>query len=162
MTVPTAPLGDGLPPLIAHVIYRLAIGGLENGLVNLINHMPADRYRHVIVCLTDSTEFRDRLVRAEIPVISLRKREGKDLGLQYRLWQLLRRMRPAIVHTRNLPALEFMLPATLAGIRGRVHSEHGLDVNELHGSNAKYNLLRKRLDHWSIDILPSAPTWHPG
>ena len=26
-------------PLVAHIIYRLDIGGLENGLVNLINHM---------------------------------------------------------------------------------------------------------------------------
>jgi len=28
-------------PLIAHVIYGLKTGGVENGLVNLINHMPA-------------------------------------------------------------------------------------------------------------------------
>ena len=26
-------------PLIAHVIYHLDVGGLENGLVNLINHI---------------------------------------------------------------------------------------------------------------------------
>ena len=25
------------PPLIAHIIYRLDVGGLENGLVRLIN-----------------------------------------------------------------------------------------------------------------------------
>ena len=35
-------------PLIVHVIHRLAVGGLENGLVNLINRMPADRYRHAM------------------------------------------------------------------------------------------------------------------
>ncbi len=33
-------------PLIAHVIHRLDVGGMENGLVNLINRLPADRYRH--------------------------------------------------------------------------------------------------------------------
>jgi hypothetical protein len=27
-------------PLVAHVIHRLDVGGMENGLVNLINHMP--------------------------------------------------------------------------------------------------------------------------
>jgi len=32
------------PPLIAHVIQQLTVGGLENGLVNLINHIPAERY----------------------------------------------------------------------------------------------------------------------
>ena len=35
-------------PLIAHVIFKLDIGGLENGLVNLLNHMPRERYRHAI------------------------------------------------------------------------------------------------------------------
>ncbi len=28
-------------PLIAHVVYRFDIGGLENGVVNLINRLPA-------------------------------------------------------------------------------------------------------------------------
>ena len=28
-------------PLVAHVMYRFDTGGLENGIVNLINHMPA-------------------------------------------------------------------------------------------------------------------------
>ena len=28
-------------PLVLHVMHRFATGGLENGVVNLINHMPA-------------------------------------------------------------------------------------------------------------------------
>ena len=42
---------DGLPPLVVHVIHRLDFGGLENGLVNLVNRMPSERYRHAILCL---------------------------------------------------------------------------------------------------------------
>ena len=38
-------------PLIVHVIHQLDVGGLENGLVNLINHLPPERYRHAIICL---------------------------------------------------------------------------------------------------------------
>ncbi len=43
-----------------------------------------------------------------------------------RMWRLLRDMRPAIVHTRNLAALE-MKPARrmLAGVPVRIHGEHG-------------------------------------
>ena len=44
-------------PLIAHIIHRLGIGGLENGLVNLVNGLPEERYRHAIVCLTEATDF---------------------------------------------------------------------------------------------------------
>ncbi|MCK7493585.1 MAG: glycosyltransferase [Comamonadaceae bacterium] len=36
------PAGDRLPPLVLHLVYRFDTGGLENGVVNLINRMPAD------------------------------------------------------------------------------------------------------------------------
>ena len=48
-------------PLVVHIIYALGTGGLENGLVNVINRTPAQRYRHAIVCLTDSSEFAGRI-----------------------------------------------------------------------------------------------------
>jgi sugar transferase (PEP-CTERM/EpsH1 system associated) len=127
-------------PLIAHLIYRLDVGGLENGLVNLINSGPAGRYRHVIICLTDAAPFRRRIGRADVEIIELQKRPGQDWGLYRRLWRLFRRLRPAILHTRNLAALEGQLPGLCAGIGRRVHSEHGLEMQ-----GARYTLLRKAL-----------------
>ena len=52
------------PPLLAHVIYRLDFGGLENGLVNLVNRIPPERYRHAILCLAGfgNTSFCDNLM----------------------------------------------------------------------------------------------------
>ncbi|MEO7127828.1 MAG: sugar transferase, partial [Rhodoferax sp.] len=35
-------------PLVLHVMYRFDTGGLENGVVNLINHMPTQAYRHAV------------------------------------------------------------------------------------------------------------------
>jgi len=117
------------PPLIAHVIHRLDYGGLENGLVNLINRMPPERYRHAILCLTDyNPEFRRRIQRPDVEVFALHKREGHDLGLYRRCWAQLRQWRPAIVHTRGLATLEMQLPAWLAGAPARVHGEHGWDA----------------------------------
>jgi sugar transferase (PEP-CTERM/EpsH1 system associated) len=130
------------PPLVAHVIYRLGVGGLENGLVNLINRMPEDRYRHAVICLKDATDFKRRL-RPEVPVLELKRREGQDFGMFLRLHRLLRQLRPAIVHTRNLAAVECQLPAWLAGVPARVHGEHGWDVFDPDGSNRKYQLLRR-------------------
>jgi len=45
-------------PLVVHLIYRLDFGGLETLLVDCINHMPPERYRHAVVCLTGSTSSR--------------------------------------------------------------------------------------------------------
>ncbi|MGE0823687.1 MAG: TIGR03088 family PEP-CTERM/XrtA system glycosyltransferase [Candidatus Binatia bacterium] len=131
------------PPLVLHVIFRLAVGGLENGLVNLINMIPEGRYRHAIVSLTDYTDFRYRIRRANVPVVALYKREGKDLRVYARFWRVIRELRPAIVHTRNWPTLEFVALAALAGVRGRVHGEHGREIYDVDGSNVKYNMSRR-------------------
>lgn len=132
-------------PLVAHIIYRLDVGGMENGLVNLINHMPAERYRHAIVCLDQYTEFRQRLRRPDVACYALHKRSGKDVGLYWRLWRLLRELRPQIVHTRNLAALDSLPPAAFAGVPCRVHGEHGRDVIDIDGTSRKYTLLRRVL-----------------
>jgi sugar transferase (PEP-CTERM/EpsH1 system associated) len=133
------------PPLIVHLIHQLGVGGLENGLINLINHMPPDRYRHVIVCLKDYDDFRNRIKRPGVEVISLNKREGKDWGHYLRLFHLLKRLRPDLIHTRNLASIEGQLLAAAAGIRLRVHGEHGRDMVDLHGQNRRYQILRKLL-----------------
>lgn len=137
-----SPAGADIP-LIVHVIHRFGVGGLENGMVNLINHMPEERYRHAIVCLQGYTDFRKRLKRENVEIHDMTKRDGHDPGVYLRLFRLFRHLRPAIVHTRNLSAMEIQVVAALAGIPGRVHGEHGRDTYDLHGKNRKYNLLRK-------------------
>lgn len=130
-------------PLVAHVIYRFDVGGLENGLVNLLNRMPARRFRHAIVCLTDHSDFRDRLKRDDIEIFDLRKPPGNSPVTLYKLWRLFRRLRPNIVHTRNVAALDATVPAALAGVPVRIHGEHGRDVDDLDGTNTKRQLVRR-------------------
>jgi sugar transferase (PEP-CTERM/EpsH1 system associated) len=132
-------------PLIAHVIYRLDIGGMENGLVNLINRLPADRYRHAVVSLTDSTDFAGRISRDDVPIIHLGKKPGQDLGLPLRLFRTFRRLRPSIVHTRNLATVEAVVSAAAAMVPYRVHGEHGRDVQDPEGTIRRYRLLRRSL-----------------
>lgn len=132
-------------PLIVHLIHRLDVGGLENGLINLINHLPPDRYRHAIVCLRDYSDYHLRIQRPGVEIISINKREGKDWGHYLRLFLTLKRLRPLMIHTRNLSGIEGQLLAAVAGVRLRVHGEHGRDMNDLHGLSRKYRLLRKLL-----------------
>lgn len=131
------------PPLIAHVIFRLGTGGLENGLVNLINNIPADKYSHAVICMTDYTHFRERLVRRDVEVYCLHKKPGQDVMVYFRLWKLLLKIKPDILHTRNLSALEAQLPGFLAGIKCRIHGEHGRDIDDVDGTNVKHTLLRR-------------------
>lgn len=130
-------------PLIAHVMYRFDVGGLENGIVNLINHMPHGAYRHVVIALTEITDFRRRIVRDDVQFIALNKHPGHALWMYPRLFRLFRELRPHIVHTRNLAALELAVPAWAAGVAFRIHGEHGRDVGDLDGSNKKFQWVRR-------------------
>ncbi len=132
------------PPLIAHVVYSFSVGGLENGVVNLINRLPEEAYRHVIISLTDvSPEFTTRIQRKNVEMHALKKSPGHALKIYPRLLGLFSQLKPAIVHTRNLAALEAVVPAWMAGVPVRIHGEHGRDVHDLDGSSRKYRLLRR-------------------
>lgn len=134
-----------MPALIAHVVYYFGTGGMENGVVNLINQLPEEKYRHLIICLTDHSDFSNRINNSNVEFVSLHKKAGKDFLTYFRLWQVLRKYKPDIVHTRNLAALIGQLPAFLAGVKYRIHGEHGRDVFDLHGKHKKYNWYRKIL-----------------
>jgi sugar transferase (PEP-CTERM/EpsH1 system associated) len=139
-------------PLIAHVIYRFDVGGLENGVVNLINRLPAGRYRHAVIALTQVTEFRRRILRDDVVYVALDKPPGQGIRELPRLFRLFRELRPDIVHTRNIGALEASLPAMLAGVPARLHGEHGWDVADPDGANWKHRLTRRAyrvsVQHW--------------
>ena len=129
--------------LVVHVVYRFDVGGLENGVVNLINRIPADRFRHAVVALTEVTDFRRRVERDDVQYVSLHKPPGQGLSQYPALYRLFRAMRPDVVHTRNLAALEATVPAWLAGVSARVHGEHGWDVADLDGGNRKHRWIRR-------------------
>jgi sugar transferase (PEP-CTERM/EpsH1 system associated) len=129
--------------LICHIIFRLDFGGLENGLVNLINLLPWNIYEHAIICLTNTTTFQKRIRRPDVRIFELQKEPGKNLTVYGRVWRLVRGLHPDIVHTRNLPSIDMLAPAALAGVRRLIHSEHGLDFMELEGKHRKYNQLRR-------------------
>jgi sugar transferase (PEP-CTERM/EpsH1 system associated) len=136
-------VSDNLP-LIVHIVYRFAVGGLENGVVNLINGLPHDAWRHSVVSLTDiSPDFCDRVTRSDVTYQALGKETGHLVGLYPRLFRLLRGFRPAIVHTRNMAALEAVIPAWAAGVPVRIHGEHGWDTADLDGSNTQLRWVRR-------------------
>ena len=132
------------PCLVVHVIYRLDYGGLENGVVNLVNRIPADRYRQAIVCLAGvGQEFRRRIRRDDVEVVSLGKRPGKDPAAYGRMWRVLRRLRPMIVHTRNLGTVDMQWVAVAAGVPRRVHGEHGWEASDPRGLDPRSLRIRR-------------------
>ena len=131
------------PPLVLHVIHHLVIGGMENGLINLINHMPASKYRHAIICVEDYSDFRHRITRPGVEVIALHRSQIGVWKLRQQIYHLCRKLQPTIVHSRNQSGLDALLPARLAGVAHCFHGEHGWDVDDIEGTNWKPMILRR-------------------
>lgn len=128
---------------IVHVVYSFGIGGLENVIAQLINRLPHDRFAHVVLSLTTISDFKARIQRNDVRFIELHKPPGHAVPLYPRIWKLFRQLRPDVVHTCNLAALEVVPLAWLAGVPLRIHAEHGWDAHDPDGSNLRYQRLRR-------------------
>ncbi len=127
---------------ILHVVYRFDIGGLENVIVQLINRLPADRFEHAVMALTEVTDFRWRVTQAGVEFVALHKPPGHAFSLYPRIYRWMRAWRPDVVHTCNLAALEVTPLAWAAGVPRRVHAEHGWDASDPVGASRKNQLIR--------------------
>ena len=71
-----------MPIRIMHVVDHLGKGGLENGLVNLINGLDPDRFEHVVYTMRHLGPNAERLPR-NVRVICQGKQDG---GLSRASW----------------------------------------------------------------------------
>jgi len=133
------------PPIVAHLIYQLSTGGMESNLIRLINFTPSSRYRHVVLCLAGFSEWAGKIQAAGAEIVDLKETAGFRPNTYARLTSLLRKIRPTILHTRNLGCIEGQLCGWLAGVPARIHGEHGRDVLDPQGVNPKYNFIRRLL-----------------
>lgn len=147
-------------PLVVHLTYALDVGGLETLLVDCINRMPPERYRHAVVCLTRYTDFAQRITQPGVEVYALGKPPGLGLGTHLKFWKLMRKLSPAILHTYNLSALEYAFSGTLAGVPVRIHAEHGRDASDPQGLNPKHNFLRRRMAPFIDCFIPVSEDLH--
>ena len=144
--------------LVVHLVEALDSAHMESGLLNLIRHLPGERYRHAIVCLRDHGDYEAGLREQGVDIVNLHQQEGglrgvgANLSLFLRLYRVLRILQPDLLHTRDGAGLPAQLVAALAGVRLRVHAEHGRELARagragLRG-RAMRRLLRPLIDHF--------------
>lgn len=113
------------PVRVMHVVFSLQPGGMEFGVVKLVNGLDPRRVQSAICSTTPSGALKE-LVSATVPVHDLNRRNGNDVRLIWALQRLFRRERPDVVHTHGWGTLlEGLLAARLAGVPAVVHGEHG-------------------------------------
>ncbi len=142
-----------------HLIHRLDIGGLERVMFNCIHQMQHERYKHVVISLTDANNFAQN-EKSLIEVYCLGKKAGSDLGIHIKLFKLLRQIKPAVLHSYNLATIEYHPISWLAGVKGHIHAEHGRDIGDPQGLNKKHNLLRKLMSFFIQSYISVSDDLH--
>ncbi len=131
------------PIHVVHLIYRLDIGGLERVLVNCINAMPSEQYKHSVIALTDYSDEFSKLIEKDVNLYAIHKPEGHSWKAFWHVLKKLWQLKADVLHSYNLPTLEYQVCGLLSGIQNRIHAEHGRDIYDPEGKNKKYQLLRK-------------------
>ena len=110
---------------VLQVVHGLPRGGLENGVVNLLNGLPVAEFEQSVCCLDQRGEMAERVMR-EVPIEVLGRRRH-DMALPFKLARAMRAFRPDLVHCRNWNTWpDTVLAHQLAGRPGTlVWSFHG-------------------------------------
>jgi sugar transferase (PEP-CTERM/EpsH1 system associated) len=116
-----------MPIRIMHVVDHLGKGGLENGLVNLINGLDPGRFEHVVYAIHRLGPNAERLPKDRTTIICQGKQETDSRFQIGTLTGAIRSVKPDIVHSRNWAAIEAVVAGWLTRSCAVVHGEHGLE-----------------------------------
>jgi sugar transferase (PEP-CTERM/EpsH1 system associated) len=111
---------------VMHVMFALQPGGMEFGVIKIVNGLNPSRVRSSICSTAPAVGPMKSHVAPHVPVFELRRRAGNDPKLVWDLYRLFTRERPHVVHTHAWGTLlEGLLAARLARVPIVVHGEHG-------------------------------------
>lgn len=120
------------PIRVVHVVDRHALGGMEYNVMKLLNRLDRRRFEPVLASLRAPLPSAEGLLDPSVPIWRLDRRDGRDLGVIFRLARRFREAKVDVVHSHNWSTyLYSTVAARLAGVGSVVHGEHGLEKDNL-------------------------------
>ncbi len=110
---------------ILHVVFSLAPGGMENGIVNVSNELDPNEFEVHVCCLDESGAFASRFPDDK-NIHCLDRKTGFSLRTVAKLARLIAKIKPDLVHSHNFGPMVYSVLATFLGRWVPVlHGEHG-------------------------------------
>ena len=108
------------------ITHDLAIGGLQQVVVNLCKSIDRSRFDISVLCLRGLGEFADNLKQLGIKVFLLeQKATGTDYFSFLKVAKLLRQEKVQVIHTHNTqPFLDGTIAALLSRVNKVIHTDH--------------------------------------
>jgi glycosyltransferase involved in cell wall biosynthesis len=111
------------------ITHDLAIGGLQQVVVNICRTIDRSRFHVSVLCLRNLGEFVPEVEAMGIPVLFIPQKEnGTDYFSFIKVVKVLRRQKIDIIHTHNTqPFVDGTIGALFSGVRTIVHTDHARD-----------------------------------
>lgn len=128
---------------VMHVVNRLATGGTEHVVLQLIGGLGGEAFEHRIAALRGRDPALDHVPLPGGELLLAGDESARFQFPLFRLARLMRAWRPHIVHSRNWGTIEAIPAARLAGVPVAIHSEHGYEIEMLAGLPIRRRLFRR-------------------
>ena len=111
------------------ITHDLAIGGLQQVVVNICRTIDKDKFDVSVLSLRDMGEFVPEIEKLGIKVIYLSQKEhGTDYFSFFKVAKILKEENVDIIHTHNTqPFIDGTLGALLSGVKTIIHTDHARD-----------------------------------
>ncbi len=111
---------------VLQITANLGIGGLERVVVNLSKGLDPKKYEVVVCCLKFKGKFAKELEKRGIRVHLIpQKEKGTDYFAFWKLKDIIRQEKPAIVHTHNSNSLvDGVIASILTRVPVVIHTDH--------------------------------------
>lgn len=127
---------------VVQIIPQFGLAGAEIMCENLSYELMKLGNEVLVISLYNyHSSITERLEKNNIKVIYLNKHLGIDFSIARKLYKILKKERPDVVHT-HLAILKYVVPAAiLAGVKTRIHTIHNEAQKESRGLDKKFNKL---------------------
>lgn len=133
---------------IIHIIKVKGVSGAENHLLTLLSELSRDVQIHLIMLVEMQnlmTDFVSDFKKNGVEVTRIVINHHSDFSLIWKIYYLIRKIRPHIVHTHLIHAdLYGILAAVLAGTKILISTKHGYDDYEKTSFFYKLNSISNR------------------
>jgi len=115
---------------ILHVVEAIGVGGgVENGIAHLIERMDPNRFEHILCGVFRLGPQVERYPADRVQIVCLAQKERTLATQAGPLAEMIRKLRPEIVHSRNWGAMEAVVAGRWVGGTSVIHSEHGVEMD---------------------------------
>ncbi|NIA31978.1 MAG: glycosyltransferase [Actinobacteria bacterium] len=155
---------------ILHTLGWLGFGGMEGGVIKLVNGLDRNIYTPHVVAISGFDENGRKALSPGVHFKLVKKGEGRDWSVVRRLAEYFRSQKIDIVHSHNWGTwLYSFLAARLARVPVFIHGEHGRDTEK--AQTGQLRLMAEIILAWKANQLTTVSNdiaglmskkWHVG